>query len=505
MLFNHESPLRGLEFVTRKISNGVAKIHTGLEKELTLGNLKPGRDWGYAPEYCINKDVPILTTEGWKFCDDIKEGQEIINFDIKRDGLSKDKVIRKIIKVSKGEKVLFEGRGVYLKVTPEHKIYYQKKSKTSKGGWSRWQATTATEFYDFIKDKKARTKYDYRLPHFQNYNGNEYKKLSDDELYLIGTILTEGCLHNSVRQNGGIEISISQSLIANESVYKKIKETINRLKFGFRLRKMNDGCAEWVFDAKSSRSIMNWFDTNNIHIMPRILYKLSSRQAEVIFKSMMDCDGSWGSMTYVSSRYLLAVDFQTIAHLAGYRTSQIRKKDNSGVYRVYIIVKRKKYTYIQNAKKINDREKEVWCVETKNGSIITRDNGCITISGNCDAMWRMLQQKDPEDYVIATGESHSVFAFVKEAFEAVDLNWQDYVKTDKRFTRPVDVNFLRGDSSKARKVLGWKPKTSFKELVRIMVDADVSRWERLLKGETFPWDAPNYSSEARIITRNLKL
>lgn len=121
-----------------------------------------------------------------------------------------------------------------------------------------------------------------------------------------------------------------------------------------------------------------------------------------------------------------------------------------------------------------------------------------------EGMWRMLQQKEPDDYVLATGESHSVFAFVKEAFEAVGLDWQDHVKLDKRFLRPVDVNFLRGDNSKARQRLGWKPKTTFKELVKIMVDADVNRWERLLNGETFPWDAPNYSSEAKILTRALK-
>lgn len=121
-----------------------------------------------------------------------------------------------------------------------------------------------------------------------------------------------------------------------------------------------------------------------------------------------------------------------------------------------------------------------------------------------EGMWRMLQQKEPDDYVLATGEAHSVQSFVKEAFDSVGMNWQDYVKTDKRFTRPVDVNFLRGDNSKAREKLGWKPKTSFKELVKIMVNADVDRWERLLKGETFPWDAPNYSSEASILTRSLK-
>lgn len=121
-----------------------------------------------------------------------------------------------------------------------------------------------------------------------------------------------------------------------------------------------------------------------------------------------------------------------------------------------------------------------------------------------EGMWKILQQKTPADYVLATGQSHSVAAFVKEAFDVVGLNWEDYVKTDKKFTRPVEVNFLRGNNSKAKKELNWEPKTTFKELVEIMVNADVSRWERLLKGETFPWDAPNYSSEAKIITRGLK-
>jgi GDPmannose 4,6-dehydratase len=121
-----------------------------------------------------------------------------------------------------------------------------------------------------------------------------------------------------------------------------------------------------------------------------------------------------------------------------------------------------------------------------------------------EGMWRMLQHKEPDDYVLATGDAHSVFAFAKEAFDIAGLKWQDYIKIDKRFIRPMEVNFLRGNNAKAKKKLGWKPKTSFTELVKIMVDADINRWERLLNGETFPWDAPNYSSEARIITRNMK-
>lgn len=122
-----------------------------------------------------------------------------------------------------------------------------------------------------------------------------------------------------------------------------------------------------------------------------------------------------------------------------------------------------------------------------------------------EAMWLMLQQNTPDDYVIATGEAHSVREFVERAFELVGLDWREYVKIDKRFMRPLDVPCLVGDYSKAERVLGWKPRVRFKELVEIMVREEVNRWERWLKGERFPWDAPNYPSENRILTRALRM
>lgn len=94
------------------------------------------------------------------------------------------------------------------------------------------------------------------------------------------------------------------------------------------------------------------------------------------------------------------------------------------------------------------------------------------------AMWLMLQQKEADDYVIATGESHSVRDFVELAFSAVGLDRQEYVKMDERFMRPADVPELRGDASKARAKLGWKPETSFEELVKMMVRADVERYKK---------------------------
>ena len=91
------------------------------------------------------------------------------------------------------------------------------------------------------------------------------------------------------------------------------------------------------------------------------------------------------------------------------------------------------------------------------------------------AMWLSLQQKAPDDYVVATGESHTVSEFVELAFMHAGISdWQRYIVQDPKYMRPLDLRDLRGDSSKARKVLGWKPSVSFQELVNMMVDADIS-------------------------------
>ena len=102
-----------------------------------------------------------------------------------------------------------------------------------------------------------------------------------------------------------------------------------------------------------------------------------------------------------------------------------------------------------------------------------------------EAMWRMLQQDAPDDYVIATGEAHSVREFVEEAFGCVGLDWQRYVKRDPRYLRPTEVDVLLGDPSKARQQLGWKPAVSFKELVRLMVDADLELAQREAHAQRF--------------------
>ena len=91
------------------------------------------------------------------------------------------------------------------------------------------------------------------------------------------------------------------------------------------------------------------------------------------------------------------------------------------------------------------------------------------------AMWLMLQHDQPDDYVVATGETHSVREFCQEAFDYVGIDWEQYVVVDPRFYRPAEVDLLVGDASKAGRILHWEPSVTFNELVRIMVDADLEQ------------------------------
>jgi GDPmannose 4,6-dehydratase len=100
-----------------------------------------------------------------------------------------------------------------------------------------------------------------------------------------------------------------------------------------------------------------------------------------------------------------------------------------------------------------------------------------------EAMWLMMQQDTPDDYVIATNETHSVREFLEVAFGHVGLDWKKYVELDARYNRPAEVDLLIGDYSKAKKKLGWEPKTKFEALTKLMVDADVELLRKHRQGE----------------------
>ena len=112
-----------------------------------------------------------------------------------------------------------------------------------------------------------------------------------------------------------------------------------------------------------------------------------------------------------------------------------------------------------------------------------------------EGMWKMLQHETPDDWVLATGESHTVKEFLKIAFDLVGLNWEDYVLTSERYLRPNEVDYLLGDYSKAKKGINWEPSTKFKELVKMMVDSDIelARKEQVLLNENLikpTWEYP---------------
>lgn len=104
-------------------------------------------------------------------------------------------------------------------------------------------------------------------------------------------------------------------------------------------------------------------------------------------------------------------------------------------------------------------------------------------------MWKMLQAETPDDFVLATGETHSVREFLEESFSYAGLKWDDYVEIDQRYFRPAEVDLLLGDASKAREVLDWKPEVDFKQLVAMMVDADMENIRVQVEGEGTPEQA----------------
>jgi len=128
----------------------------------------------------------------------------------------------------------------------------------------------------------------------------------------------------------------------------------------------------------------------------------------------------------------------------------VTRKITRGIAR--ILAKKEKYIYLGNLKS-------------------KRDWGYAP--DYVDAMYRILQYKKPDDFIIATGETHSVQEFVDEAFDYIGLDPKKYIRIDKRYYRPAEVDLLQGDASKAKRLLGWKPKVKFKEIVRIMVDSDL--------------------------------
>ena len=499
ILFNHESPVRGETFVTRKITRAASKIALGLQDKLYLGNLDSKRDWGHAKDYCVDLDTEILTTEGFKRREDIEVGDRVINFNHEKNIWEYDS-IKQIYDVEYiGDMYHFLGNGLDFRCSENHRVFYKRKTKTHKA-WSdlKWKESTAKDIFDKFKDKALRTKYDFCFPGFQGLDEDikDEFEIEDNYLKLIGYLVTEGCLSLSKNIGGGATLSVSQS---KKKYYIELKSIIDALNLNYRERVREDDVVEFIFSSQSRDIILDYFEDSDIHKLPKYIYTLSKRQLMLLYNTMMNADGCWSMMTYVSKRKYLIDTFHDIVSLLGYRSKLSRQK--SGIYNLQIFSKAKKSlnNFVTEIRK--DRaEENIWCVETdKNKTIITKRNDTIFVSGNCKMMWMILQADEPEDWVIATGQTTTVRDFVKMSFAyaGVELEFKgegidekayvlscsnpkyqleigkEVVSVNPRYFRPTEVDLLLGDPTKAETKLGWKREYQLEELVNDMMESDL--------------------------------
>ena len=499
ILFNHESPVRGETFVTRKITRAASKIALGLQDKLYLGNLDAKRDWGHAKDYCVDLDTEILTINGFKRREELQIGDVAINFNQNTNLWERD-IIKKIYDVEyEGDMYNFTGNGLSFRCSENHRMLYKRKTKKHKA-WNdlKWGECTAKELYELMEDKELRTKYDFCFPGFSGLSEEQGEAfdISDNMINLIGYLVTEGNLSQSKKIGGGQQLSVSQS---KKKYYVELKTIIDELKLDYRERKREDNVVEFIFSSESRDTILDYFDGFDIHRLPSFIYSCSKRQLELLYESMMNADGCWSSLQYVSKRKQLISDFMNIVSMIGYRSKLSKRK--SGIYNLQIFSKAKKSinNFITNVS-VESAQENIWCVETEqNKTIITKKDDSIFVSGNCKMMWMILQADEPEDWVIATGTTTTVRDFVKMAFayagielefkgEGVDEKGyvvscsnpeyqveigREVVEVDPRYFRPTEVDLLLGDPTKAEQKLGWEREYKLEELVNDMMASDL--------------------------------
>ncbi len=500
----HNSPVRGETFVTRKITRAVSKIALNLQDKLYLGNLDAKRDWGHARDYCIDLDSQILTTEGFKCRSEINIGDKIINFNSETNLWEYD-TIEKIYDVEyDGDMYHFLGNGLDFRCSENHRLYYKRKTNQHKA-WNdlTWQEGTAKEVYELFEDKELRTKYDFSFPGFTGLNEtieSEFN-ISDDYISLIGYLVTEGHLSKSKEIGRGLTLSVSQS---KKNFYADLKKVIDNLKLEYRESVRADEVVEFIFSSESRDQVLEYFDSFDIHELPRFIYKLSKRQLIILYTAMMNGDGCWSCMTYVSKRKSLIDDFMNIVSIIGYKSKLSQRA--SGIYDLHIMSSSRKSVnnFVTEVKKEHSSE-NIWCVETTNNkTIITKRNDTIFVSGNCTMMWLILQAPEAEDWVIATGQTTTVRDFVRMSFRylGIELDFigegvsekglikscsnpdyqleigREVVAVDPRYFRPTEVDLLLGNPTKAETKLGWKREFDLQDLVNEMMASDLKLMQK---------------------------
>ena len=292
----------------------------------------------------------------------------------------------------------------------------------------------------------------YSNPNFENL---EYLQISDKIEYVEGDMTDESSLINIIRNVRPTEVYnlAAQSFVGSSWEQAKLTTEVNSIGVLYLLNSLKMNCPTARFYQASTSEMFglgnsDGYQDENTPFHPRSPYGIAKVYAH------------WMTVNFRESYNMFACSGILFNHESPLRGIQfVTRKITDGVARIKLGVK---------------QELRLGSLEPK------RDWG---FAGDyVEAMYLMLQQDKPDDFVVATGQSHSVREFVELAFKAAGIdNWHQYVKKDPRFVRPAEVFDLRGKADKANKILHWQPKANFEQLVKMMVEADIERLSKETK------------------------
>lgn len=290
----------------------------------------------------------------------------------------------------------------------------------------------------------------YSNPNFDNLN---YLKITNQVEYVDGDMTDESSLNQLIRILRPDEVYnlAAQSFVGDSWTMAKLTSEVNGLGVLYLLNAIKLFSPTTKFYQASTSEMFGLQNTNGYQdektpFHPRSPYAISKLYAY------------WMTVNFRESYGLFACNGILFNHESPIRGLQfVTRKITDGVAKI-------KFGLANELRLGNLEAKRDWGFA---GDYV-------------EAMWLMLQQKKPDDYVAGTGENHSVAEFVQLAFKYAGIgNWKKYVVSDPRFKRPAEVPALRARADKAKKVLGWRPKVTFKQLVKMMVEADIKRYQQL--------------------------
>lgn len=601
ILFNHESPRRGVNFVTKKITRIACRIKLGLEKEIHLGNLEALRDWGHSRDYCFVSGTKILvkSTEGSyhtissKNIEEIKEGDELLSYNEASGKKEFDFVVgisqrmsnncvkvrfsnhnyliatdnhpiatinngqiewKNIRDLNSGDKVIQKKhfsitqrvRNIYRNSKPIEDVYGQEKAQEIRnkiGNYRRGkdykelygierskeiiEKRSETYHNNYIKDELNYTKRSERTRGVCNGNYKEGKTLTP--LYCIdcGRVINHLVVHYN-HGNQRCRSCASLHMWQDENYRKKIyKELVERWKDtryvekrstaykvlwldeNFRKQMVESQKRGWENEDRRiefskimkqkwkdpefrDKTLYNMFKAvrlgpNNVERqLMDILQQVCPGQFDYVGNGKTIIEGKNPDFIHVTKNKIIELygdywhrndnpqDRIDLFSKSNYDTliiweSELKSKD----------LRERIETFLFNPDieivEVVDVERQTLSQMVYN--IQTEKNHNYFAHGilvhNCDAIIKIMEHHTPDDFVISTGEAHSVREFAEKVFTYLELNFYDYLVQDSAYERPIEVPALLGDSTKARNVLGWEPEVTFDELVREMVDYDM--------------------------------